>query len=654
MSYLNLKMLLSVMLCFMILEPLFSQNTSLIDSLRNNVEKAKGSEKVQALNKLAFKFAFNNFDSALTNIEKALTLSHTYGYDSLNTEAYNIKGVIYDVKGMTDSSEFYFLKTYSLSIERGIATYTRFSINNLGMMYWRRGDFNQALEYFFKALKLAEESKNTKLTTIALSNIGLIYQQMNQFEKALDYHQKALIYRKQNNTVNDFPASYNNLGVCYKGILKFDSAQIYYNKAIEYARLTSNTVEESAALANLGNVFFNLNEYKKAESYYLQSIKIEGIPLKTVMHTNESLSAVYYALGNYRKGIAYGLKAKQIMGELKSDAISFDVYLYLALNYAALHEIEKAQRYMTQYKEVTDSLFSDKNATAINKLEVAYQTEKKEKELLAEKAEKEKAEKEKYLMQLEVYKRNRWLMVVSFTGLLLVALVLIIMQLNKRKSQKEKDLAIITEKERGLAAIINAQEEERKRVAKDLHDGVGQQISAVHLNFQVLAQKIKTVVPELVPELENVKRLITETGADIRTVSHQMMPRALTEFGLVDAIQDIIDKNFSTSGITVRFEHQNMEKRLHQNIEIGLYRIVQELLTNIIKHSGATQAELQLFKTSAFVMLIVHDNGKGINNPSTGGMGMLNMNSRINAMKGEFHLESESGSGTTATIKVKL
>jgi len=132
-----------------------------------------------------------------------------------------------------------------------------------------------------------------------------------------------------------------------------------------------------------------------------------------------------------------------------------------------------------------------------------------------------------------------------------------------------------------------------------------------------------------------------------------MMPKALTAFGLVDALDDMIDKNFTGVGIECRFEHQNMEERLPQTVEIGLFRIAQELVNNIIKHANATKVEIKLLKDVDICTLTISDNGKGFESAKSDGIGMLSISSRVNALKGEFHIESETGKGTRAVVRVK-
>jgi len=245
------------------------------DSLKLVIEDSEGPSKVKELNKISMRYAFNNFDSALLYNTKAIEIAKINHYDSLCIEAYNVKGVIYDIQGITDSSEYYFLKTYNLSIEKNVLTYERFSINNLGMMYWRRGDFNQALEFFFKALRFAQDLNKIKFETVALNNIGLIYQEMKQYNKALEYHKKTLTIRKELKMIDGLTNSYNNIGICYKELNQVDSSILYYHEAIESAKKTSNDVEECTALSNLGSLYLNNKDYNKAETCLFNSLQIE-------------------------------------------------------------------------------------------------------------------------------------------------------------------------------------------------------------------------------------------------------------------------------------------------------------------------------------------------------------------------------------------
>jgi len=209
-------------------------------------------------------------------------------------------------------------------------------------------------------------------------------------------------------------------------------------------------------------------------------------------------------------------------------------------------------------------------------------------------------------------------------------------------------------REKGIKAVFDAQEEERQRIAKDLHDGVGQQISAVKIHLQGLKDAIVKAAPEQEKEFDSIVEMVTDTGTEVRGISHQMMPRALTELGLVAAMEDMLEKSFKYHNIRYSFEHHGLENRLDAHVEVGLYRIAQELVNNILKHAGASKVDVQLMKTRSHCVLIVQDNGKGIGSEKSDGIGMMNINNRVRTLHGELSFESGDEEGTTATIRIAI
>jgi signal transduction histidine kinase len=134
-----------------------------------------------------------------------------------------------------------------------------------------------------------------------------------------------------------------------------------------------------------------------------------------------------------------------------------------------------------------------------------------------------------------------------------------------------------------------------------------------------------------------------------------MMPKVLEEFGLISAIREMLDKSLKLTNIRYEFEHFNFDERLERKIELSLYRVTQELINNVIKHSKATMVSVQLFKSGGYLVLIVEDNGKGIENgAATDGHGMLNIRSRLTTIHGNVNFEASPNAGTTATIRIKL
>lgn len=217
------------------------------------------------------------------------------------------------------------------------------------------------------------------------------------------------------------------------------------------------------------------------------------------------------------------------------------------------------------------------------------------------------------------------------------------------KERDDYQLAVISEQEKGIEAVFFATEEERKRIAKDLHDGVGQQLSALKRGFEELTDRLHK---DDKSAAKNIQSLLDQTARETREISHQMMPKSLTELGLLPAMEDALNNAFRPTSISFEFEHFNVKERYSENIELAIFRIFQELVNNIIKHSRATLVNVQLFENQTNLILLVEDNGNGIGDMDKEGIGILNIKSRLSALNGRFNIESEDDSGTAATVVI--
>ncbi len=232
--------------------------------------------------------------------------------------------------------------------------------------------------------------------------------------------------------------------------------------------------------------------------------------------------------------------------------------------------------------------------------------------------------------------------------LLIVGLVSFIGFTRTRKQHKIDQIRI-EEQQKGLTAVIQAQENERKRIAKDLHDGIVQQLGGLKLGLQ------KAFMDSETEESNKLVKVLDDSTKELRDLSHKMMPRALSELGLIPALEDMLENSLGHSDIKYQFEHFGINSRFNENIEIALYRIAQELINNVIKHSNANKVNIQLFKTSSDILLIVEDNGKGIDVlQHKKGIGLMNISSRLDTINGRVNFEPSPESGTLVTIKIPI
>ena len=209
---------------------------------------------------------------------------------------------------------------------------------------------------------------------------------------------------------------------------------------------------------------------------------------------------------------------------------------------------------------------------------------------------------------------------------------------NNKRIAKEK----ATQKQISIDAFIEGEEKEKARIGRELHDGIAQEIVGVKL-----AMHQQHADPKLIEELNRI-------SLDIRNISHELMPQTLKEYGLKLAIEDICQKILAPSGIQFELHSTLPEERLPNKIEITFYRIFQELVHNIIKHSQATEVLVQLRKMNNHILLMVEDNGKGMADEKKNGIGISNLKSRVQLLDGNLQYDSSDKEGTTAIVRVPV
>lgn len=246
---------------------------------------------------------------------------------------------------------------------------------------------------------------------------------------------------------------------------------------------------------------------------------------------------------------------------------------------------------------------------------------------------------------------NEWLGV--FISVMIIAGVILIRELFYSLKRAETDR--LRSEKRVINAIINTEENERKRFAKDLHDGLGPILSTVKMSISALTDRIKD--PSGSEILNNTNHLVNEAINTIKDISNNLSPHVLTNFGLSSAISAFTKKINQTKAIEIEFKSNMEGERLDNDKEVVVYRAVCELINNSILHSGASRIEIELNKHEKFITLQFYDNGRGFDTSSlrdedTKGMGISNIETRVKTVEGVFILESTPGKGTSALIKL--
>lgn len=250
-----------------------------------------------------------------------------------------------------------------------------------------------------------------------------------------------------------------------------------------------------------------------------------------------------------------------------------------------------------------------------------------------------------------------WQMIDEWIGVLISFLIIFGVVLIREifYSLKRAETDRLRTEKRVLNAIINTEENERKRFAKDLHDGLGPLLSTVKMSLSSLNERITDTSGTVI--LNNTNHLVNESINTIKDISNNLSPHVLSNFGLASAISAFTTKINQTKAITIDFKSNMENLRFESDKEVVIYRAVCELINNSIHHSGASRIEIELNKLEKFITLHFYDNGRGFDTSTlkiedNKGMGLSNIETRVKTVEGVFILESMPGKGTSALIKV--
>jgi signal transduction histidine kinase len=378
----------------------------------------------------------------------------------------------------------------------------------------------------------------------------------------------------------------------------------WYEKAQPLAEATKNTKALGTIYFFLAQTYYQKKQPEKAIFYYKQSIAVaeKMADIQLLQKSYQALAAVLS-----KPGIAVA-------------AINSKVSLSLT----------------------ADFLGKDSLQQMIGVMELKYNNEKELRALRE--------------AQLKIQQRNYLLLAAAILVVAIVLIAYLWQRRNKFKHEANMQAAIIHQQDIASRAIIEAEENERKRIAGDLHDGLGQMISAVRMNLSGLADRITISTESDKLLFDKTIALTDESCKELRVVSHNMMPNALLKSGLSSAVKDFIDK-IDHSKLQVQLHTEGLNERLHSSVETVLYRVIQEIVNNVIKHSSANRLDISLFKDAEGISCTIEDNGKGFNQEAkekSDGIGLKNIQARISYLKGSVEFDSAPGRGTLVAIHIPL
>ncbi len=510
----------------------------------------------------------------------------------------------------------------ALSIEKGYGQTSMSSIyNNIPILLRYIApsdgqDHEQTTYYLDIAEATARREKNYASLGSALISKGIHYGRQKQWDQSLHIFTEALTHARQHHLVNTEASALNNLATLYLQYLQADSAR----KAITY-------LNEALTLRN-----------RVYRHHYIKTLHVSG--------------QAYYSIGNYKKSEPL---LQQALKEAQATSYSTElpnIYHSLSQLYTKTQNYREALEYYRQHVAAKDSITGKEIANNVHLLETRYRTAEKDKEIL------QKGYKIA-LQENKLKEKNTWIISITAGALFLASLLVFAYRSNKQQQRLQAHKIQNLQQEQEivrLKAIMDGEEKERARIARDLHDGIVGQLSATRLSFGAI-QNRQAATDERKADFPAALRQLDETIDELRKTAHNLMPEILLQAGLVEAVKIFCDKMSKGASPAVSFLAPAAVPMTNPDFELILYRITQELIQNAVKHAQAGQVLVQLDYQDNLLSLTVEDDGCGFDQAKLNGhkgMGLNNLQTRVKALGGIFSITSRPGEGTSVYLEFEI
>jgi len=637
-----------------------AQHLTKNDSLRNNISKAAtDSLKIRALYEYMKANLNNNTSDFKPYIREMISLSHKINYKWGLSTAYILSLSYYKNRGEFEQALKYAdsatLVTKGDTSENMRLNMGHISLNR-GNLYYNIGDNENALKDYFKAEKVFNQVHHKLLATV-YSNISNCFMALNDLKKGITYAQLAVNTAKQLDDKRLLATDIMNLATAYMNSENYKVADSLMHVVWPIVSTLQNSKSFHVYYYNMGDLEASYQkDTLKALTYYHKSYEY-SIKNEDVWQQGKSLDfIVYYQLALKQKEAKANIdKLYQLAKENDQKDTEASALDYYSKWYSSLGDYKKAYEYQKRYHAISDSLQSDNIKEKAAMLDVRFRVANKEQEIGQLKA----AQK---IQQLSIRQKNtiNYILIGSTIAFLIISLLLYRNYKNRQKLQQAKIDELETEKQlTATEAVLKGEEQERTRLAKDLHDGLGGMLSGIKFSLGNIKENL-IMTPDNAYAFERSIDMLDSSIQEMRRVAHNMMPEILVKYGLDTALKEFCAEMDRGAVLHVNYQSVDMHQAdIPQTTSVTIYRIIQELLNNTIKHANAKNVLVQLHQSrqEKLLAITVEDDGDGFDTnllKHAGGMGWLNIQNRVEFLKGKIDLQSAPGKGTSVMIEINI
>jgi len=524
--------------------------------------------------------------------------------------------------------------------------------NFMGNEYQQVSNFKAAADQYLAALEIADSRGDSLQSNAIITNLASVFIQLGDYHKGLEYAQKAYQFAAHRKGKRRQAAAYSILGVSQAKLKRYEEAAANYRRVIQLGRELGDSTLVLDGTINLASLLSEQGEHEGSIALFQQAMAItKAYPAPDYLinihlgYGNELFKSGKYHLAETYIDKAISLSKAYLAGdELRKS------YLVASDLKAATGRPAQALALRKQYEKLHDSLMGNTTRSSVQQLESRYATARQEKNLAEKKLQVAN-------MHLELHRKNRWILfgIAGFILLMIPAIIYWLKLQHRHRLQLQQLQTMEAERTvQVLEAMMQGEERERTRLAKDLHDGVGGLLSAVKLHFSALRHE-RPYLKEDAGFLHAMS-MLDDAVVEVRKTAHNLMPEILSRVGLSEALGFYCRNVSHSRRLQITYESTGQVKRYNASFELSVYRIVQELINNIIKHSRATAALVQLMQEEHTLSITVEDNGIGFQHQPElhQGMGLRNLYSRIKALNGNLDIDASAGRGTTAYIAFNI
>ena len=510
-----------------------------------------------------------------------------------------------------------------------------------GQCFVKKTAFGKALENFKKALNIAKERNDETSQTNTLISIGWAYMEDGKPTHAIHFFNEVLKLNPLENYEHR-AVLLCNIASCYNTLGEFKLAETFAEKGIIAARNKKSSIDLANGLNILARSNYQQGKIEKAISILKEeAIEREKISDPSMLASDYlELADLYMMNDQPGEAILWAKKAEAISSKIDNQLKLSAAFKSLSSAYEATGDYKNASAYLRKLLIQKDSSSNEHYNQAFAQMQVQYETQKKTTENL-------QLKKDNLETKLRNNTQQKWLVALVSGLILLIASGVYISKLMKSRYNTRFALAQLKEQKKRTMAVIEAEEKERRRIAGDLHDGVGQTLAAASMQLNKARNNNHS--------FDKVDELINQAGMEVRNLSHQVTPELLLHYGLVKALEQAVDRLNDANEKTVFTLFTHIEEPLtNEMVSLTMYRCFQELCTNILKHAHASQVIVQLNLNQDDVELMIEDNGIGfLPHEAVYGLGIKNLENRIALYDGEMKIDSMPGKGTTIILKIQ-